>query len=45
MAQEWNQRNEIKLPLKPDLNINKINLDLSTPRIRAAMKNLGVLPE
>ena len=39
---EWNPRNELRLPLKLTTNIENIDLDCSTPRIKAAMKNLGV---
>ena len=42
---DWNPRNELKLPLKVDINLDKIKLDLLTPRIKQAMKNLGVRPE
>lgn len=42
---EWNVRNELRLPIKYDANLEKLNLDLTTPRIRAAMRNLGVKPE
>lgn len=30
--------------MKIDTNLDKINLDLTTPRIRAAMHNLGIKP-
>jgi hypothetical protein len=41
---EWNQRNELKLPLGSHTKLDKINLDLDTPRIKAAMRNLGFKP-
>lgn len=32
----------MRIPLKMDTNVEKINLDLSTPRIKQAMQNLGI---
>lgn len=44
MSGNWNVRNELKLPLKYDQNVSKLDLDCSTPRIQAAMRNLGLTP-
>ena len=38
---EWNQRNELKLPLGPSVNIERLDLDLDSPRLKGALKNLG----
>ena len=37
---EWNPRNELRLPLKLTTTIQNIDLDCSTPRFKAAMKNI-----
>jgi len=44
-ANDFNPRNELRLPLTQDVNVERLHLDLKTPRIMAAMKNLGVQEE
>lgn len=42
LQEGWNARNELKLPLKFDVNLDKINLDFDSPRMKQAMRNLGM---
>jgi hypothetical protein len=42
LPEGWNSRNELKLPLKPDANLDKVKLDFDSPRMIQAMRNLGM---
>jgi hypothetical protein len=42
LPEGWNPRNELKLPLKPDVNLDKVKLDFDSPRMIQAMRNLGM---